>query len=200
MLSMTAAGGGAMSTRLGKVIRWGYIVVANLFVLTAFFSLTALSYGIPTAYRPPLMMLFYGLLVVWCLYTLLWHWKELAGREVLARILAGLYAVFAVAVVLHAWRYESDKPIFVTVKPGFSLDLGGDVVTSSHLIAALETATKGNHKERIIVLPTRSVSRQYYLMLGGLLGSAGYVNYGLSPGVIRHSPRRNHTYWTSLQS
>jgi hypothetical protein len=190
-----------MTSSLRNVIRWGFIVVANLFVLAAIFSVSALNYGIPAAYKLPIAMLGSGCVAVWCLYTLLWHWKELAGREVLARIVAGLFGVFVAAHVLYVWRYESDEPIFVTVKPDFSLDLGGgDVVTSSHLIAAVETATRGNHKEPIIVLPTRSVGRHYYLMLGELLGSAGYVNYRLSASAIRHSPRRNHTFWTSFQS
>jgi hypothetical protein len=119
-----------MSNRLGKVIHW----TLALFVLAAFLLLMLV-------YRPPLgMLVFMAPVVVWWLYTLLWHWRELAGRDVLARIAAGWLGVLVVMhtgygalAVMHA-RYSHSEPpkaIIVSVKPDLSFELGGDVVTSS---------------------------------------------------------------------
>jgi hypothetical protein len=202
---VTAAGGGAMSNRLGRVIHWALA----LFLLTTFLLAILAWNSIPAAYKPHLLMAsLMAPLVAWCLYTLLWHWKELAGREALARIVAGLFGVFVVAHPGYSTHSEPHE-IIVTVKPDLSLKLGSDVVTSSAsegaicdpgriwltncartkvraLIAALEKATGGNHNELIIVRSARGVSPYYLRGMNTLLELAGY-------GAFLHYTRGRHS-------
>lgn len=72
-----------------------------------------------------------------------------------------------------------DKPIFLTVKPDLSLALGDDVVTRESLAAALETATAGNHEERIFLRADKAVSYGDLMAVMNALRSAGYLKIAL---------------------
>jgi biopolymer transport protein ExbD len=72
-----------------------------------------------------------------------------------------------------------EKPIFLTVKPDLSLSLGDDVIARSGLAAALETATGGNHDERIFLRADRVVSYGDLMAVMNALRSAGFLKVAL---------------------
>jgi hypothetical protein len=109
-LVVTAAGIRAMSTRLGNRMGQGcggaFVLFVLVVVLAADLVFTHFGDAYP-AYRPVVLVPFGGFLTVWCLNKLLWHWKELEGRERLARLLGGLLGFLILAVVLNDWLSES---------------------------------------------------------------------------------------------
>jgi biopolymer transport protein ExbD len=72
-----------------------------------------------------------------------------------------------------------EKPIFLTVKPDLTLTLGDDVIARSGLASALETATGGNHDERIFLRADRVVSYGDLMAVINALRSAGFLKVAL---------------------
>jgi biopolymer transport protein ExbD len=71
------------------------------------------------------------------------------------------------------------KPIFLTVKPDLSLTIGDDVISRGGIAAALETATAGNHDERIFLRADKVVSYGNLMAVMNAMRSAGYLKIAL---------------------
>src|SRR5271166_4024865 len=71
------------------------------------------------------------------------------------------------------------KPIFLTVKPDLSLTLGDDVISRSGIAAALETATAGDHDERIFLRADKAVRYGDIMAVMNAMRSAGYLKIAL---------------------
>ncbi len=74
---------------------------------------------------------------------------------------------------------RSDKPVFLTIKADRSLAIGDDPLPRERLGAALETATHGNHDERIFLRADRAVSYGDVMEIMNALRSAGFLKVAL---------------------
>jgi biopolymer transport protein ExbD len=72
-----------------------------------------------------------------------------------------------------------EKPVFLTVKPDLSLTLGDDAIDRRGVAAALETATSGNHDQRIFLRADKVVSYGDLMAVMNLLRSAGFLKVAL---------------------
>src|SRR6266478_4406573 len=66
-----------------------------------------------------------------------------------------------------------DKPVFLTIKADRSLAIGDDPLPRERLASTLETATRGNHDERIFLRADRTVSYGDVMEIMSALRSAG---------------------------
>jgi biopolymer transport protein ExbD len=71
------------------------------------------------------------------------------------------------------------KPLFLTVKPDFTLALGETPVDGSGLASALDAQTQGDRQERVFVRADRVVSYGEVMEVMNLLRAAGYLKIGL---------------------
>jgi biopolymer transport protein ExbD len=76
-------------------------------------------------------------------------------------------------------QQRPDKPIFLTIKADRTLAIGDDPVASDALGAALDTASQGNHDERIFLRADRAVSYGDVMQVLNALRSAGYLKVAL---------------------
>ena len=72
-----------------------------------------------------------------------------------------------------------DKPIFLTIKADRTLAIGDDPVPRVSLAATLESASKGNHDERIFLRADRAVSYGDVMEIMNALRSAGFLKVAL---------------------
>jgi biopolymer transport protein ExbD len=72
-----------------------------------------------------------------------------------------------------------EKPIFLTVKSDLSLTVGDDVVARGALASALDTATGGNHDERIFLRADKVVTYGDVMTVMNLLRDVGYLKVAL---------------------
>ena len=98
-------------------------------------------------------------------------------------MIAAPLATVDVAVDLPSSNVEPqqrpDKPVFLTVKSDLSLNLGEEKVTRESLAAALNTATSGNHDERIFLRADRVVNYGEVMEVMNALRAAGYLKVAL---------------------
>jgi biopolymer transport protein ExbD len=98
-------------------------------------------------------------------------------------MIAAPLATVDVAVDLPSSNVEPqqrpDKPVFLTVKSDLSLTIGEETVTREALAAALNTATKGNHDERIFLRADRVVNYGDVMEVMNALRTAGYLKVAL---------------------
>ena len=72
-----------------------------------------------------------------------------------------------------------DKPVFLTIKADRTLAIGDDPVPRDSLTATLESASKGNHGERIFLRADRAVSYGDVMEIMNVLRSAGFLKVAL---------------------
>jgi biopolymer transport protein ExbD len=72
-----------------------------------------------------------------------------------------------------------DKPVFLTIKADDTLAIGDDAVPRETLAAALNSATNGNHDQRIFLRADRTVSYGGVMEVMNALRSAGYLKIAL---------------------
>jgi biopolymer transport protein ExbD len=72
-----------------------------------------------------------------------------------------------------------DKPVFLTIKADRSLALGDDPVAPGMLTSALDTASRGNHDERIFLRADRAVTYGDVMTVMNTLRAAGYLKVAL---------------------
>ena len=76
-------------------------------------------------------------------------------------------------------QQRPDKPVFLTVKSDLSLTVGENTITRESLAAALNTATNGNHDERIFLRADRLVNYGEVMEVMNALRAAGYLKVAL---------------------
>ncbi len=84
-----------------------------------------------------------------------------------------------------------DKPIFLTIKPDLSLNLGDNPVSQDGLAAALDAATNGDKDQRIFVRGDKTVAYGEVMDVMNLLRDAGYLKIalvGLDAGQASDNP------------
>ena len=98
-------------------------------------------------------------------------------------MIAAPLATVDVAVDLPSSNVEPqqrpDKPVFLTVKSDLSLTIGEETITRGSLAAALNTATNGNHDERIFLRADRLVNYGEVMEVMNALRAAGYLKVAL---------------------
>ena len=98
-------------------------------------------------------------------------------------MIAAPLATVDVAVDLPSLTVEPqqrpDKPVFLTVKSDLTLAIGEDSIARENIAAALATATKGNHEERIFLRADRSVPYGDVMDVMNVLRAAGYFKVAL---------------------
>ncbi len=98
-------------------------------------------------------------------------------------MIAAPLATVDVAVDLPSSNVEPqqrpDKPVFLTVKSDLSLAIGEVTITRESLAAALNTATNGNHDERIFLRADRLVNYGEVMEVMNALRAAGYLKVAL---------------------
>ena len=72
-----------------------------------------------------------------------------------------------------------DKPVFLTIKADRTLAIGDDPVPRDSLAATLESASKGNHDERIFLRADRAVSYGDVMEIMNALRSASFLKVAL---------------------
>jgi TonB system transport protein ExbD (group 1) len=72
-----------------------------------------------------------------------------------------------------------DKPVFLTVKSDLSLDLGETPVAREALTGALESATQGDHEQRIFLRADKAVSYGDLMDVMNALRNAGFLKVAL---------------------
>src|ERR1700748_1663102 len=72
-----------------------------------------------------------------------------------------------------------DKPLFVTIKPDHTLNLGEQLVTREALGAALDAATSNDKTQRIFVRGDKTVSYGEVMEMMNTLRAAGYLKIAL---------------------
>ena len=76
-------------------------------------------------------------------------------------------------------QQRPDKPVFLTIKADRTLAIGDDQVLREALASTLETASKGNHDERIFLRADRAVSYGDVMEVMNALRSAGFLKVAL---------------------
>ena len=76
-------------------------------------------------------------------------------------------------------QQRPDKPVFLTIKADRTLAIGDDQVPREALASTLETASKGNHDERIFLRADRAVSYGDVMEVMNALRSAGFLKVAL---------------------
>jgi biopolymer transport protein ExbD len=76
-------------------------------------------------------------------------------------------------------QQRPDKPVFLTIKADRTLAIGDDPVSRDALASTLETASGGNHDERIFLRADRAVSYGDVMEIMNALRSAGYLKVAL---------------------
>ena len=98
-------------------------------------------------------------------------------------MIAAPLATVDVAVDLPSSNVEPqqrpDKPVFLTVKSDLSLTIGEESVARESLAAALNTATNGNHDERIFLRADRLVNYGEVMEVMNALRAAGFLKVAL---------------------
>ena len=99
-------------------------------------------------------------------------------------MVAAPLATVHVAVNLPAASAEpqprSDKPLYLTVKPGLSLALGNDAVSRERLPGMLDAATKGDKNSPISLRADKTVPYGELMEVMNLLRAAGYLKLTLA--------------------
>ena len=72
-----------------------------------------------------------------------------------------------------------DKPIFLTIKPDRTLAIGDDPLPREQLAASLDSASKGDHDQRIFLRADRAVSYGDVMEVMNALRSAGFLKVAL---------------------
>ena len=72
-----------------------------------------------------------------------------------------------------------EKPVFLTIKADRTLAIGDDPLPRERLAATLESASKGNHDERIFLRADRAVSYGDVMEIMNALRSAGFLKVAL---------------------
>ncbi|HEY1735078.1 MAG TPA: TonB system transport protein ExbD [Methylovirgula sp.] len=72
-----------------------------------------------------------------------------------------------------------DKPIFLTIKPDLSLNIGDDAVARDGLAAALDAKTGGDKDQRIFVRGDKIVPYGDVMTVMNMLRDAGYLKIAL---------------------
>ena len=73
----------------------------------------------------------------------------------------------------------SDEPLYLTVKPDFSLALGNEAVSRERLPGMLDAATKGNKGKPISLRADKTVPYGELMEVMNLLRAAGYLKLTL---------------------
>ena len=98
-------------------------------------------------------------------------------------MIAAPLATVDVAVDLPSSNVEPqqrpDKPVFLTVKSDLSLTIGEESIARESLAAALNTATNGNHDERIFLRADRLVNYGEVMEVMNALRAAGFLKVAL---------------------
>jgi biopolymer transport protein ExbD len=81
-----------------------------------------------------------------------------------------------------------DKPIFVTFKADRSLAVDDETVTRANLAAALDTATRSDRTQRVLLRADQALPYGEVMELMNLLRNAGYVKVALVALEIRSGP------------
>ena len=76
-------------------------------------------------------------------------------------------------------QQRPDKPIFLTIKADRTLAIGDDPLPREALTSTLETASHGNHDERIFLRADRAVTYGDVMELMNALRSAGFLKVAL---------------------
>ena len=76
-------------------------------------------------------------------------------------------------------QQRPDKPVFLTIKADRTLSIGDDPVPRASLASTLETATNGNHDERIFLRADRAVTYGEVMEVMNALRSAGFLKVAL---------------------
>ena len=76
-------------------------------------------------------------------------------------------------------QQRPDKPVFLTIKADRTLAIGDDPVPRDRLAATLETASRGNHDERIFLRADRAVSYGDVMEIMNAMRSAGFLKVAL---------------------
>ena len=76
-------------------------------------------------------------------------------------------------------QQRPDKPVFLTIKADRTLAIGDDPVPREALAATLETASHGNHDERIFLRADRAVTYGDVMEVMNALRSAGFLKVAL---------------------
>src|SRR5689334_24227606 len=72
-----------------------------------------------------------------------------------------------------------DKPVFLTIKADRTLAIGDDPVLAGALAATLETASQGNHDQRIFLRADRAVTYGDVMEVMNALRAAGFLKVAL---------------------
>ena len=76
-------------------------------------------------------------------------------------------------------QQRPDKPIFLTIKADRTLAIGDDPVAPDMLASALDSASSGNHEQRIFLRADRAVTYGDVMTMMNTLRSAGYLKVAL---------------------
>ena len=74
---------------------------------------------------------------------------------------------------------QPDKPLTLTLKPDLSLTLDDKTVTRDGLAAALDAATKGDHKQRVYLRADKAASYGDLMGVMNALRTADYLDVAL---------------------
>jgi biopolymer transport protein ExbD len=72
-----------------------------------------------------------------------------------------------------------DKPIFVTIKPDLTLNIGDTQVSQEGLAAALDAASGGDRSQRIFLRGDKTIAYGSVMDMMNLLRKAGYLKIAL---------------------
>lgn len=72
-----------------------------------------------------------------------------------------------------------EKPVFLTVKPDLTVDLGESPIPRASLPSALDGATRGDHEQRIFLRADKAVSYGDLMEVMNTLRDAGYLKIAL---------------------
>jgi len=76
-------------------------------------------------------------------------------------------------------QQRPDKPVFLTIKADRTLAIGDDPVPVEMLASMLDTASLGNHDERIFLRADRAVTYGDVMQVMNTLRAAGYLKIAL---------------------
>jgi biopolymer transport protein ExbD len=85
-----------------------------------------------------------------------------------------------------------DKPLFVTIKPDHTLNLGEQPVTRESLGAALDAATSNDKSQRVFVRGDKTVAYGEVMEMMNTLRAAGYLKIALV-GIEAGPPASSQT-------
>src|SRR5690606_10186018 len=76
-------------------------------------------------------------------------------------------------------QQRPDKPVFLTIKSDFTINLGNDPVARPQLMHALEVATKADRKQPIFLRADKMVPYGELMRVMNLLRAGGFLKVAL---------------------